>query len=292
MLAIDDRIELSFDRFLDPLTVTRQSVALRDEFNQAPVNPTVSYDPVRRVVVLANPSTSKPWLVAGQPYKLVIPAPAAPDDLSLRAIDGAGLAKTVVIGFFAAPARGVAPEPQVSFCRDVFPILRACKLCHGAPAAGRPVAAIAGLVLETESGIAATARGRVANATNTGARSTAAPPGTAFGIDMPIIDPGNPGNSFLLYKLVQRPPTANAWATEPCSNAALVPTWDVATMPRSGDAETQRLAQFIPGMSMPFRAASDTTTADTTVSDAELDRLRLWIAQGANVESCNGTCAP
>lgn len=284
MLAIDDRIELSFDRFLNPLTVTRQSVALRDAFNQAPVNPTVSYDPVRRVVTLANPSFGKPWLLAGQPYKVIVSAPASPDDLSLRAIDGAGLAKTVVIGFFAAPARGVAPEPTVSFCRDVFPVLRSCNGCHGAPAAGQRVEAIAGLVLETESGIEATAKNRVAIGTNRGARSAVAPPGPSFGIDMPIIDPGNPGNSYLLYKLVAQPGGATPWTKQPCPGAAVVPKWAVATAPRADDAETERLTNVMGGFPMPY--------AREGVSDEELDRLRLWIAQGAKVESCGSGCGP
>ncbi len=186
---------------MNPLTVTRQSVALRDEFNQAPVNPTVSYDPVRRVVTLSNPSDGKPWLVAGLAYKVYVTAAQVAGDGALRAIDGSGVSKTLVIGFLAAPPKGLAKPAPVSFCRDVFPILNGCRGCHGAPSAGEPVTAWAGLVLETEAGIEATAKRRVSQQTNTGARPVGAPPGPLFGVDMPIIDPGNPGNSFLLYKL-------------------------------------------------------------------------------------------
>jgi hypothetical protein len=276
-LAVDDSIELSFDRYLNPLTVTRQSFALRDAFNQAPVNQTVSYDPVRRVVTLSNPSPGKPWLIEGQPYKVIVPAPASPDDLALRSIDGAGLTANVVIGFFAAAARGKAPDPPMSFCRDVFPILRSCRGCHGAPNEGEAVSAWAGLILETEGGIEATAKNRVSHATNTGARSVGAPPGVLFGVDMPLIDPGNPGNSFLLYKLIRRPAGPNeqrAPATK-CT-AATVPTWDVASSPI--DAELESLSTVIPGRAMPLSGEA--------LSAQELDRLRLWIEQGAPIEAC------
>lgn len=277
-LAVDDPIQISFDRYLNPLTVTRQAFALRDAFNQAPVNPTVAYDPVRRVVTLSNPSEGKPWLIVGQPYKVIVSAPASPDDLALRSIDGSGLTKTVVLGFFAAPARGRAKDPVMSFCRDVFPILKSCNECHAAPVGERRP--WAGLVLDSPAGIDATAKNRVSQATNTGARSVGAPPGPIFGIDMPIIDPGNPGNSFLLYKLLLKAPSG-PWTVTPCGTAGVVPLWDIAT-PTRGDAEGANLANVIPGRAMPL-------VEGRSVDDLELDRLRLWIAQGAPVESC-GTC--
>lgn len=264
--------------------MTRQAFALRDAFNQAPVNPTVAYDPVRRVVTLSNPSEGKPWLIVGQPYKVIVSAPVSADDLALRSIDGSGLTKTVVLGFFAAPARGRPKEPVMSFCRDVFPILKSCSGCHVDPRAdaGSPWA---GLVLGTEAGIALTAKNRVSQATNTGARSAGAPPGPIFGIDMPIIDPGNPGNSFLLYKLLLKPP-AGAWADPAlrCGTPTIVPPWDIST-PTRGDAEGDNLANLIPGRAMPL-------TEGKSLDEQELDRLRLWIAQGATVESCGGTCPP
>lgn len=281
-LAVDDPIQISFDRYLNPLTVTRQAFALRDAFNQAPVNPTVAYDPVRRVVTLSNPSEGKPWLIVGQPYKVIISAAASPDDLALRSIDGSGLTKTVVLGFFAAPARGRPKDPVMSFCRDVFPILESCNQCHfPAEAGGKPWA---GLDLFTESGIERTAKNRVSQATNTGARSTGAPPGPIFGIDMPIIDPGNPGNSFLIYKLLLRAPEERS--TTCITPPQVVPNWDVATLPRDDD-EADNLANVIPGRAMPPFTAKD----PRAVSDAQLERLRLWIQQGATVESC-AACTP
>lgn len=267
--------------------MTRQSIALRDQFNQAPVNPTVSYDPVRRVARLANPSGGKPWLVPGQSYKVIVSAPTSPDDLSLRAIDGAGLATTVVIGFFAVPARGRAPDPEMAFCRDVFPILKSCgqigKLsCHHGPDAGDPVTARAELILDYEPGVEATAKNKVSWSTNTGSQSAVAPPGPVFGVDMPIIDPGNPGNSFLLYKLLinEGPRVSSIEPAAACTGVASAPP--TLAVPPSAD-ETARLADVVPGAPMPHRA--------TALPLDDLDRLRVWIEQGAPVVSCNA-CAP
>ncbi|CAN5243763.1 hypothetical protein BH09MYX1_BH09MYX1_55480 [soil metagenome] len=280
-LPIDDPIEVSFDRYLNPLTISRQSIALRDAFNQAPVNPTVSYDPVRRVVLLANPSEGQPWLIAGQPYKVIISAPTADNDLSLRAIDGAGLQATVTIGFFAAAPHGHVKDPTMSYCRDIQPILTACSGCHDSRNVSGG-ATWAGLVLDRPDGIEATAKGRVAQATNTGSRSVGGSPGATFGVDMPIIDSGSPGNSFLMYKLILG--GRGTSGTHECT-PAVVPTWDLTTSARD-DAEAARLAELIPGRPMPYGESNP------GLSDADLDRLRLWIAQGAPTETCTTSCSP
>ena len=284
-LPTDGVIELSFDRFLNPSTVNRQSFGLRDAFDQAPVSPIVAYDPVRRVVTISNPSSDgKPWLLEGQPYKLVLPIPAKNGDFGLRAIDDAGLEGkgAVVIGFFASAPTGRRPEPPVVFCTDVFPILRTCGAgnCHVAHDAGVPVSAnAAGLVLQTESGIELTAKNRVANATNTGARSGAGrPAGDLFPVDMPIIDPGNPGNSFLLYKLLLAPPTVGGRPEDGgCDGGKAAPLAGAASA--LADGERERLGNYVLGMPMPADRAY--------LGDAQLDRLRLWIAQGAKVEDCS-----
>lgn len=290
-LAIDGVIELSFDRFLNPSTVTRQSVSLRDEFNQAPISPVVTYDPVRRVVTLANPSTDgKPWLLPGQPYKLILPIPAKVSDFGLRAIDDAGLEGqgAVVIGFYTTAATGRAPEPTVPFCTDVFPLLRgSCAECHTAKPADRGGPA-AGLVLDTESGVAF-ARSRVANAANTGPRSgTGRPAGNVFPVDMPLIDPGNPGNSFLLYKLLLATPTPGG-GPETCPLGPTAVTsfqqpGDVALA--LADGERERLGGYVSGLPMP---ASTPEHPSPALAPGQLDRLRRWIALGAEVETC-GAC--
>lgn len=280
-LPTDGVIELSFDRFLNPLTVTRQSVSLRDAFNQAPVTPVVSYDPVRRVVTVANPSTDgKPWLLEGQPYKLVLPIPAKEGDYGLRAIDDASLEGTgaVVIGFYAAAPTGRAPEPAVTFCTDVLPVLRgSCAGCHTQHPAGSSGPA-AGLVLDTASGLAL-AINRVANAANTGPRSgVGRPANDHFPVDMPLIDPGDPGNSFLLYKLLLAAPSEDGGPEERfCDAGPRALPAGIAT--GLADGERERLGELVSGMAMPARGPR--------LDPDQLGRLRLWIAQGASI----GTCA-
>ena len=288
-LPIDGVIELSFDRFLNPSTVNRQGVGLRDEFDQAPVSPVVTYDPVRRVVTLSNPSTDgKPWLLPGQPYKLVLPIPTKEGDFGLRAIDDAGLEGkgAIVIGFFTSAPAGRVPDPTATFCTDVFPIFQGtCAACHSSATDHLPPA---GLDLHTESGVAF-AKNRVANAANTGPRSGAGRPASDFfPVDMPIIDPGNPGNSFLLYKLLLAPPSRDG-ALEICplpptAVTFLQPPGDVALVLANGERE--RLGDYVLGMPMP---ASTPDHQSTPLGPGQLDRLRRWIAQGAKVETC-GAC--
>lgn len=83
--------------------------------------------------------------------------------------------------------------------------------CH---AGGSPVTAVPwgqgdaamGLDLSTAAAVQATAIGRAAHQTQTGER--AALPETSparFGRSMPIVAPADPGNSYLLYKLIAQP---------------------------------------------------------------------------------------
>lgn len=275
-LPIDESIQVSFDRFLNPLTVSRQSIALRDEFNQAPVNPTVTYDPVRRVATLSNPSPDgKPWLTASLPYKIIVSRTVTADDLSLRTLEGGGVEKTVIIGFFATAARGRPAAPATSFCRDVLPVLQgACGSCHG----DDPKKAWAGLRLASPDGVKDTAIGKVAIETAVSGRAVPSPPGPKFGQNVPIVDPGNPGNSYLLYKLLLGS-AANATPRTACGGAPIVvPKWDVATLPRDWEDERSRLADVIPGRGMPLAGG---------VAEEELDRIRQWIAEGATVDACS-----
>ena len=122
-----------------------------------------------------------------------------------------------------------------------------------------------GLSLTSEEGVRTTAIGQVARQqTNTG-RAGVQPPGATFGIDMPIIDPGNPGNSYLIYKLLSggEPPGASQTSgTEAAIHAPLT------------SDETARLRNLIVGLPMPVGAAA------LSFDDAE--GLRAGIAHGAN----------
>jgi len=198
-------IQLAFDRLLLPSCITRQTFVL--EMNT--ITPTLAYDPVARVVTITPPASA---LTPGQTYTIGIASPqSAGDPNGLRAIDGATLdpGSPAIIDFQVTNATSTAPPmpPTIDFCNDVSTTFSTCtgSGCHGStlPAAG--------LLLTTAEGVAQTAIGRVAHGSNTGPRAASQPPSLLFGEDMPIIDPGNggagnPGDSWLLYKMLMAVP--------------------------------------------------------------------------------------
>ncbi len=324
-LPTDSAIEIAFDRLLNPLTVTRQSVVLRDAAGNAVSAPIVTYDPVARVVTLQSPAAggSPCWLDSGQPYTVTLGVPQGPGDTSgLRSIDGAPLdpSGTLQIGFMtSSPACSSSPPaaPHVDFCVDLFtPIFQqrcSAPQCHGSPTMVNPQTfpqfpdgmsrPAAGLVLDSAIGIQNTALRRAAQGSNTGPHAGyGSPPGPIFAVDMPIVDPGDPGNSWLLYKTLLAPPPAMSAPDFAlvCGGSVIqpAPSFEDITpgAPMSND-ERARLANFIPGREMPYPTAPgagdpvppDKTLDNPTLSIDELERLRIWIAAGATVVDCS-TC--
>ncbi len=262
-------IQLAFDRLLSPASITRQTFIL-------PVNPPVlpSYDPVTRVVTLKPLAPIPP----GQ-YELHIAAPQSDTDpYGLRAIDGADTLdppSASVIAFQVTGSGTVTTPPKKDFCVDVAPIFKSgcitAGLCHGGslPAAG--------LALTSAMELSATAIGRVANGANTGPHAAPMAPGQVFGLDMPIIDPGtgaagNPGDSWLVYKLLL--------AEVPDGGAAAGPA-AVQWQPLSG-SERSILANLVVGREMPY-PATPTSEPAPGLSIADMETISLWIAQGAIV---------
>jgi hypothetical protein len=248
-LPANGRIQLAFDRLLLPSSITRQTFIL--EMNT--LTPTVAYDPVTRVVTITPTSPLTP----GQTYSLGVASPqSATDPYGLRAIDGATLdPKSPSLFEFQVTAAAPAPSPAptIDFCNDVFtPTLATCggAGCHGSalPAAG--------LLLTTTTGVEQTAVDRVARGSNTGPRAASEPPGLLFGEDMPIIDPGtgglgDPGNSWLLYKMLMALP--DAAPTSSCDGGTAM---DAETATDAG-AET-------PDAGAEGGAADATVSADAT----------------------------
>ena len=303
-------LQFSFDRYLLPVTTNRQAYAIADNTNH--VLPAEGfqtiYDPVARTISITGPSgPGTTWLTPGLDYKLVFFTPRNNDSdiQGLRAIDRAPLDpnqnRTFV--FKAGAARGVtAVEPKIDFCADVLPIfVRKCDgpLCHGS---GDRTAA--SLVLTSGDGVRITAIGRVAQGANTGGRSfTPAPPGSEFGVDMALIEKGNPGASWLMYKIEMAPhpvvdastgaseailctPPAGAMPIPPPA-AAYAPLAPI--IPEASDSERTRLEDYILGRYMPYPAPSVDVTNQPLTFD-ERERVRLWIAQGADTTHDCGGC--
>jgi hypothetical protein len=318
--------------------------------------PVVQYDPVALTVTLSNPNPKglQGWISQGQLYKVDVTIPPA-GALSggLRAIDGQTLEEPVEVAFMvSAPvgppmctqdsdcidaakphcdvANNVCVPPVISFCDDIQPIFVAkCSagFCHGAPAAapspsGGGVQPAQGLILDTSIGLANTAIGRVSNESNTGALAgREMPPGRNFGVNMPLVDQGqpgkggDPGNSWLLYKLMLAPPAASGDKCRACGpgptclGTANAPGGDGGTSaagcnactpqppltPQAGmsDAEREILKDYVLGREMPYPTfpggvPQNMVNDNPTLTLAQLERVRLWIQQGAPVPQC--TC--
>ena len=292
-------IEIAFDRLLNPLAVTRQTFVLQDLFGNFLV-PTPSYDPVSRVVRLC--LTSSPALLADQSYELTIIPPTGPtDSAGFRAIDGAGLDPSVppviefpvVLGAAYTGSDACTGATPVDFCSQVLPIFATkcgTTMCHGGnfPAAG--------LLMTTPQGIQATAIGRVAQGSNTGDNARSAPPGVVFGVDMPIITPGAPGESWLMYKLLLADPPACSPSAASCDASApgvednryplVTPPWTLMS-----DAERATLSNYVQGREMPYPAdpSASLDSATSPLTGDELDTVSSWIQQGAGIPGagCN-----
>ncbi len=293
-------IEIAFDRLLNPLSVTRQTFVLQDLFGNFLV-PTPSYDPVSRVVRLC--MNSSPALEADQSYELTILAPSGPTDMAgFRAIDGAGLDPSVSpviqfpvkLGTTYTGSDACAGATPVDFCSEVLPIFASkcgTAVCHGGalPAAG--------LLMTTAQGIQATAVGRVAQGSNTGNNAQSVPPGVAFGVDMPIITPGAPGASWLMYKLLlAEPPACSSTSSAACDAGApgvvdnryplVTPAWTLLS-----DDERATLASYVQGREMPYPVdpSAPLDLATSPLTGDELDTVSLWIEQGAGIPGagCN-----
>jgi len=293
-------IEIAFDRLLNPLAVTRQTFVLQDLFGNFLV-PTPSYDPVSRVVRLC--LTSSPPLQADQSYELTILAPKGPTDpAGLRAIDGALLDPSanpviefpVKVGATYTGSDACTGAAPVDFCSQVLPIFAAkcgTSVCH----AGNLPAA--GLLMTTPQGIQSTAVGRVAQGSNTGNNSQSVPPAPVFGVDMPIITPGAPGASWLIYKLLlAEPPACSSTPGAACDAGApgvqnnryplVTPAWSLLS-----DAERATLSNYVQGREMPYPADPSVPldAATSPLTGDELDTVSTWIQQGAGIPGagCN-----
>jgi len=297
-----ERIELFFDRLLLQATITRQSFVLTDLSDNTPgTPPTLQYDPVARAVVIY-PQTP---LMACQTYKVTMVTPqSATDANGLRAIDGATLDPSVnpVVEFQVAcggdagadgggAEAGAPPIPSVDFCSQVMPIvLSKCagSTCHGGP---QPAA---GLRLDSPQAIAATAIGRVAQGSNTGARSASQPASLLFGQDMPIVQAGTPGNSWLMYKLLMAvPPACSSTAgAAPCDASVPGVMNNVHTEAWGDMSESERatLANMVQGREMPFpsdpSAPLGIGMATEPLTLDELETVNDWILEGAPVNAC------
>jgi len=318
-------LTVRFDRYLDPVTVSRQSFCLSGT-TTAVADPTQCvegrvfeqplYDPIRRTVTLY--SLANDPLPLGTKHSLTMLAPPPEDgDLvyGFRAFDGAPLEETFAIQFttagsddpdapFERPptaesfcgdggcANGSAITPEAAACRaacdpddeqvatcltdccprSVQAILLGCSYatCHAAGSLNdAPLGAAMGLDMSTAQLVRLTAVGRVAHQTQQGEHAALADRNPArFGRAMPIIDPQNAGNSYMLYKLMAHSTYAD-------------------TVGEVDRAEVARMRNaLVVGMQMPATATPQLRERKGTPSLNDYDTLSAWISQGASAPNC------
>ncbi|MFO0762448.1 MAG: Ig-like domain-containing protein [Byssovorax sp.] len=279
-------IRLRFDRFLLPTQTFRQSVCVQSDARDvkslddcvAGVFVEPSYDPIRRQITLRqSPDATKTHLAPATTYWVTVYPP--PDDTSsgIQAFDGALLEAPQSFRFTTLdvdPAGSlVEPLPAENFCSPdkgktpgASDHLKNCATagCHinGAGDAANPNDAPEGLDLSDIGPLHDTAIGHVAHETQVGEH--ASKPENAslrFGRSMPIIAPGDPGNSYLLYKLAASP-----------DNTTTVEESEIARL----------RATVVVGMPMPPSNASKAAFLD----EKGLARLSDWIAAGAPTPVC------
>ncbi|EYF07408.1 Hypothetical protein CAP_0161 [Chondromyces apiculatus DSM 436] len=271
-----------------------------------------TYNPVEREAIYRRRADS-PRLSPGQKYRIAVLAPSSDEDLGgFRAFDQAPLERTVQIdvSVLDQDPPGVRDEllPGADlYCRrdpaclgqcdddacrqacalwgfGVQPYLQACAAGGGCHA--NPEFAGAGLSLASSDLIRLTAIGKVAHQTQTGEH--AADPDLSprrFGRAMPIIDPQNPGNSYLLYKMLIGP-------------NALEPTLSTAEGSDLAGERERLHASVVVGMPMPPQSTpsfwlhdpGDPEAAPGSVvpriDGGDIDLITAWILHGAPTRDC------
>ncbi len=179
---------------------------------------------------------------------------------------------------------------------STVPVFEGCAFsgCHGPTdpfgAMPSPAGLAMGLDLLTPGGVMATALGKTANQTHTGEAATEADVSPArFGRAMPLIDPDNPGNSYVMYKVI-----ANILNHKRLPNGRLSdPVQDVEDTRLPLEIDRLRDAVVV-GMPMPVESADGEAEGfvprlfdpSGQASFARMMLLNAWIANGA-VLDCN-----
>jgi len=269
---METSLELRFDRYLLPSTAIRQSVAIYTGNEDLGVFAQPEYDLVERVLVYKLPAGTK--LEPGVRYTVEVLTPKEEDADGFRAFDGAALEEGEVPLTFDFRTRKIpsefsakAPNPY-SDCDTMLEALAragcSSNSCHGGDAARM------GLRLDNWQGVDQTAIGAVAHQTDTGTGNVLENP-PRMGVNMPIVDPGRPENSYLMYKLLRNPSNFSGNPEVDCTKSVHNVPLPSGTCPEPSAAESQRLASyFVRGLPMPYNDRS-----------AELRPLQDWIRAAA-----------
>lgn len=276
-VPINTSITLRFDRYLRASTAVRQSISVytgRPENSVGLLLP--EYDAVERVVVYRLTQALEPRTL----YTVELGSAQDSASYGFQAFDGAPLeASDVPLKFNFYTRQSVQQPPVVPLepiptCDRILEILNeaGCTTvgCHGGKALSM------GLALDTADALNETAIRRVARQTELGAvYGVPLEDPARFGLQMPVIDPGQPGNSYLLYKILQN--EQSFWMAEDdpglCSSRYTVGLGPQCVPP--SHSERARLREwFVRGAPMP--------PDDATLFRPEVREIQRFIAAGAS----------
>lgn len=286
-------IELRFDRFLFPGGGLGAGLQLftGDKVNSVGLSP--EYDLLERVVVFRLAQTLQPNTL----YSLQV-VPSTVTTQGFWAFDGAPLVEAGVplqMSFTTGdgPAPVPAPVPASTDTCDAMTSgpLASCANCHVTQEGDETVPPTKyppmGLDLSSPGGLFYTAIDHVAHQAETG--GTAANAGQEsprrFGVQMNVIDPGYPSQSYLMYKLLEKPENFRLDASEPsCETGYHAPVSDGNCQPPSADELVQLREWFVRGDPMPKNPLPVAGQAPFTsaISHAALKRIAAWISAGAS----------
>jgi hypothetical protein len=286
-------IELRFDRFLlpgDRLGAGLELFTGDPDANSIALLP--EYDLIERVVVFRPQGALHPNTL----YTAEV-VTSTDTNLGFWAFDGAPLAEGAVPLRFSF-STGSGPVPVTA--SPVVPAetcdtmlagpFTSCANCHvtqpGAETVPPSKYPPMGLDLSSSAGLYYTAIGHVAHQAETG--DTAANQGLEspdrFGVQMNIVDPGNPANSYLMYKLLAKPENYRLAASEPgCLTGYAAPVSDGNCLPPSEDEAAALREWFVRGDPMPKNPSTfGSAPIVASITHADLLRIGAWIATGAS----------
>ncbi len=285
----DAVIQIRFDRYLLPETAVRQSLHVFTGDPDLGVFLQPEYDMVERV--LSFRLSDGGWYLPGVLYTVELVVPTDDGSFGFRAFDGAPLGEGPVPLKFDFRTAKVDPPPPPE---DEAPVT--CELALAAFAAQNGGCASAachssegsppmGLVLDSAAGIVVTAIDRPAHETEIGGKTGVVLESPArLGVSMPIIDPGRPYNSYLMYKLLRKTDSFRTSA-EPatvCVTRYQVGFGPDGLCPPPPPKEDTRLREwFVRGEPMPLGISLD--------AEHPRDRMLLiqrWIREGAQLDGC------
>jgi hypothetical protein len=282
-------IEVRFDRFLLP--GDRIGAGLRlftgdPDANSIALTP--EYNLIERVVVFHLDEALHPNTL----YTAEV-LTSTDTNLGFWAFDGAPLAEGAVplrFSFSTGSGQVPVPAPPVVPAETCDTMLAgpfaSCANCHVTEPGDETVPPSKyppmGLDLSSSAGLYYTAIQHVAHEAETG--DTAANQGLEsperFGVQMNIVDPGDPASSYLMYKLLAKPDNYRLAASEAsCLTGYHVPVSDGNCLPPSQDEAVQLREWFVRGDPMPENPSATTTAS---ITHADLLRVGAWIATGAS----------